>query len=393
MKRAPGRAIAGKKRLPDITWETLDEYVLPPIHDYAYFEGGHDHPFLHGADEFEAVNAWWLAEASMLAYAQPPFATPRFRAAGLEHVRFFSTDSTQCYVAHTDAFVIVAFRGSEIRKRAGADGRGVGYIVADWRADLGTGLVDSGRGASVHRGFKQALDEVWNPRDGADGEEYLGSYLERIANEGGLRRSVWFTGHSLGGALATLAAERYGGAAGLYTFGSPRVGDRAFADHFSINSYRFVHNDDVVAKVPPVGLYRAPSIVPKLRLVGSYRHVGRLKYINSTDNEGAVLDDPSLWGRIKNNFTRVVRNTFNLRHLVSGGKLPGSSLIDHAPIFYATHLWNDYVRDLHRTGPATIAGGGSPVGGRRMARPGRQHLGGKAVSAPRHRSSPITPGP
>ena len=44
--------------------------------------------------------------------------------------------------------------------------------------------------------------------------------------------SLLFTGHSLGAAMATLAAaEHAGGAAAvqLYTFGSPRVGDQAFA--------------------------------------------------------------------------------------------------------------------------------------------------------------------
>jgi pimeloyl-ACP methyl ester carboxylesterase len=385
---ASRRIIPAKKRLPDITWDTLDEYVLPPIEDYGYFEGGHDHPFAHTAEKFEAINAWWLAEASMLAYAQPAFAVPRFRAAGLPHVRFFSANSTQCYVAHTDAFVIVAFRGSEIRKREGADGRGVGYIVADWRADLSTKLVESGRGAAVHEGFKEALDEVWDPRDRADGEEWLGSYLDRVANADGNRRPVWFTGHSLGGALATLAAERYGDAAGLYTFGSPRVGDRAFAERFRVDSYRFVHNDDVVAKVPPVGLHSRPSIAPRLRLMGSYRHVGRLKYINSANAESVVLDDPSLWVRTKDNLTRVVKNAVNLRLFVSRGKLPGSSLIDHAPIHYATHLWNEYVRDLQRAESAVSSrtGEGSLPGGRRIPGSRRQHAKGK-TSAPRHRSS------
>jgi len=187
-------------------------------------------------------------------------------------------------------------------------------------------LVDSGRDGSVHSGFKEALKEVWDPQGRADEDKALKPYLDTISNTDGRRRSVWFTGHSLGGALATLAADQYGSGAELYTFGSPRVGDRTFADHFRVNAYRFVNNDDVVTKVP---------------LPGSYRHVGQMKYI---DSEGVILDNPSLWVRLKANFRRVVRNTFNLGLLRLRRVLPENALIDHAPIYYAIHVWNNRVR-------------------------------------------------
>ncbi|MCA9453043.1 MAG: hypothetical protein KC584_10520, partial [Nitrospira sp.] len=61
-------------------------------------------------------------------------------------------------------------------------------------------------------------------------------------------RTFWFTGHSLGAALATLAADRYGDVQGLYTFGSPLVGDEGFARDFYVSGYRFVNNNDVVAR-------------------------------------------------------------------------------------------------------------------------------------------------
>ncbi|VDM63280.1 unnamed protein product [Angiostrongylus costaricensis] len=72
---------------------------------------------------------------------------------------------------------------------------------------------------------------------------------------------VTFTGHSLGGALAALAAARTakqgyraGGKLSIYTFGEPRVGDADFASNFDnmiTNSYRVVFRRDIVPHLPP----------------------------------------------------------------------------------------------------------------------------------------------
>uniref|UniRef100_A0A0K0DG85 Lipase_3 domain-containing protein n=1 Tax=Angiostrongylus cantonensis TaxID=6313 RepID=A0A0K0DG85_ANGCA len=72
---------------------------------------------------------------------------------------------------------------------------------------------------------------------------------------------VTFTGHSLGGALAALAAARTakqgyrtGGQLSIYTFGEPRVGDANFAlnfDNLITNSYRVVFRRDIVPHLPP----------------------------------------------------------------------------------------------------------------------------------------------
>lgn len=74
---------------------------------------------------------------------------------------------------------------------------------------------------------------------------------------------VVVTGHSLGGALASLAAAHLVNdqviptqKLSLYTFGMPRVGDKDFSmahDRLVNNSWRVVHNKDIVAHLPPCG--------------------------------------------------------------------------------------------------------------------------------------------
>jgi alpha-beta hydrolase superfamily lysophospholipase len=62
-------------------------------------------------------------------------------------------------------------------------------------------------------------------------------------------RPLYFCGHSLGGALATLASTRQPAPTATYTFGSPRVGNGAFAREVRY-LFRLVHEDDIAPKFP-----------------------------------------------------------------------------------------------------------------------------------------------
>ena len=68
-------------------------------------------------------------------------------------------------------------------------------------------------------------------------------------------RKLVLTGHSLGGATATMLAERLRERfPGLYlvTFGSPRPGNRSFRTRMAdVEHYRYVHGNDVVPRTPP----------------------------------------------------------------------------------------------------------------------------------------------
>lgn len=68
--------------------------------------------------------------------------------------------------------------------------------------------------------------------------------------------NIVVTGHSLGGALATLSAADIrdsGHNATLYAFASPRVGNKLLADHITAqgNNNRFTHAQDPVPHLPP----------------------------------------------------------------------------------------------------------------------------------------------
>jgi hypothetical protein len=145
----------GKKEVPVITLKNLS----PPFKDYDYFQGIEKYGFQIDATSFSLINAWWLAEVSTLVYADEEFVKSRFKRAGLPEVKFFDRQSTQCYVANNDKFAIVAFRGSEIWKRR--DKLDISEMVGDLKADVDIRLVDWPLGGKVHRGFKEALDEVW----------------------------------------------------------------------------------------------------------------------------------------------------------------------------------------------------------------------------------------
>lgn len=94
---------------------------------------------------------------------------------------------------------------------------------------------------------------------------------------------VVVTGHSLGGAVATLAAaylREDGHAADLYTYGSPRVGNRAFVQFVTDQpggEYRITHADDPVPRLPPI--------------LFNYRHTSPEYWIDEGSDSVVTLDE------------------------------------------------------------------------------------------------------
>ena len=306
--------------------------LVPPYHDYAYFDDAAGNPFLPTASGFEMVNAWWLAEVATLVYHVPDKVRGEFEQAGLrllDPIQDQRTD-TECFVAVGEEFVTVAFRGTETGlRRNDPDFR---HIFLDLLTDAKARLVPFGAGAGkVHDGFLAAYNSV---------EARLKGALAGL--DTGL--PVWFTGHSLGAAIATLAAARADRIQGLYTYGSPRVGDVAFAQAFSRKfagmggerHFRFVHDNDVVTVVPPNGLYR---------------HVGSLKHI---DSGGRISDDPTALALLSDTFRDLANMAIGLLRVPLGDRKQREArllelfiegVIDHVPTRYARHIWNAYVEE------------------------------------------------
>ena len=178
------------------------------------------------------------------------------------------------------------------------------------------------RMARSTRGFRDALDRVWPP---------IVDKLTPLAGS----RTVWFSGHSLGAALATLAADRFPTAAGVCTIGSPRVGDRAFAAAFDARfgalAARYVNDADIVTHVP------TPFPLP-------YKHVGRLFQI--TPDGRITTQAPTLAHFVGDIFGSIGPLQDVVEALQAGTmRRAPDFLLDHMPRGYTTDIWNDH--DAH----------------------------------------------
>ena len=216
------------------------------------------------------------------------------KGVNLEQVEFFNKSDTQGAVVKTSEsaeakFAVLVFRGTN--------------ALRDWLTNLKGMPVTWPSGGKVHEGFRNALDLVWD-----DVSKCLDS----------VNCPVYYTGHSLGAALAALAASRRTPRA-LCTFGSPLTGDKKFASTLPGSGiYRVVNNRDAVTTVPPLG----------------FDHLGELHYIT---HDGRMLvnpdDDTVARDRLKRDRIPIFSREW-LRHFTDAPE----PLADHAPVNYVAHL-------------------------------------------------------
>jgi triacylglycerol lipase len=196
------------------------------------------------ATKFSADNAKILGQAAAMAYNDAQACASWATAQGFTPgtLEFFDVHDTQGFVVENDSAIVVAFRGTQPKHPVDwmSDGEAV---HAPWAHTVG----------KVHKGFYRALDVGWS----ADPGHVLPRRLTTHGN-----KTIWITGHSLGGALAELCAARASfdpaigrvPIQGVYTFGQPRVGDDAFAallnGALGSRTFRFVNDRDIVPRVP-----------------------------------------------------------------------------------------------------------------------------------------------
>lgn len=149
--------------------------------------------------------------------------------------------------------VFISFKGTNGTEDFLIDGR---VVQVPLNKDMPTVL--------VHYGFREAYMSVESQLD-AFGFALYKDY------------TFYITGHSLGGALATLACVnlKLPSKPNLYTFGSPRVGNFKFVVYARLcigDSVRVVHSDDLI------------PMIPKLIAV-DYSHLPTELHINSKGNE------------------------------------------------------------------------------------------------------------
>lgn len=227
----------------------------------------------------------------------------------------FDENGTQGILVATDNFLVLAFRGTEATS------------IKDIKADARAKIKGCTSGGKVHSGFSDAYDEVaLDIQTTLNQDEYKD-------------KPLFITGHSLGGALATIAAKKlkhHGGLAGCYTFGSPRVGDEEWVSTMKTPLYRVVNAADCVTMLPP-GLEIITTVswlvqfIPEIghwlrkKLLANfngYLHGGNMRYLTNCPKGDyrnvRLLYAVSLFIRLKGVFIRQLPlNVFLSDHSIS----------------------------------------------------------------------------
>ncbi len=234
-----------------------------------------------------------FAELSRLSYFSESIIQPLLQEMGITECRFVDRDGAQAYIFGNDDDCFVVCRGTEPHE------------WNDVRADAyaWTVLTEVGR---LHAGFNTEVNDLW-------------PMLEKQLREN--KRSTWFAGHSLGGAMATISAGRCKlsqiptNPLAIFTFGSPRVGNRKYINYVKIPHFRWVNNNDIVPRVPPAWL--------------GYRHTGSEIYLNSR----GVVRELAPWIRFRD----------QVRGLLASLRLwQIDYFTDHSTLNYIEHISRAY---------------------------------------------------
>jgi len=187
---------------------------------------------LHSNHRFSWQIALNCAEASQISYGNADQIKNETSTWGFERGEFFNEGGTQGFVAWDSKIVLVSFRGTK--------------ELGDWLINLNVMRKQNPPNyGKVHTGFYDGFDCV------------RAQVIELLNEANADGKTIWITGHSLGGAIATIMAAELleeHKIDGIYPFAHPRVVNRRaqglFRTHYQDRFFRFVNDDDVVPKLP-----------------------------------------------------------------------------------------------------------------------------------------------
>lgn len=237
------------------------------------------------------VNARNLAHIARAVYSDDPIEDFPVLRKTFEHITALRGDRVFGLVAGDPHNVVVTFRGRDDEEQLVES---LAYGQTQWV---------QGR---AHSGLVKLLEGIW--------QSLLAGFFDVEAHE----KTLWLTGHSLGGSLATLAAQRLVHESFnphmVVTFGAPRVLDKEAAAAYPTRLYRFVNNEDAV-----------PGI-PWLTFFDTYAHAGQEVFLLPSGDIAASRHSTGLARRL------------DRAHHIGEGVFPSGPVHDHSMGEYLAKL-------------------------------------------------------
>jgi hypothetical protein len=162
---------------------------------------------------------------------------------GATRMSLYNHNGTQGFFAEFEDMAVVSFRGTQLDQS-----EDLKTCLTFWKQDYGE--------VKVHKGFANAIANLI-PNITTD--------LSHVPRQ----KRIFFVGHSLGGALATLLSVKVKPDE-LVTFGAPRVAGAELEEYLKdVEYHRIVTSHDLVRWLPP----DVPYVLP-------YKHCGQKRLLN-----------------------------------------------------------------------------------------------------------------
>ncbi len=296
---------ASTEDAPSPSRDLSHAYLFAPNKTFPYFESCGKLE-ANTPTHFSPNNAAMLAQCCMLIYVkEPEFIKETLQNAGFQDSEFFDIAGTYAFLAESPKHIVIAFRGTETGD------------LTDYLTDAKIHQRPFTEHGRAHSGFLDALAQVQ--------EQIQKSLAARL--EASPEKMVWVTGHSLGGALATLfSIQNADSIDALYTIGSPRAANRKLAAHWHelLPIFRIVNNNDLVARIP------APPL---------YQHIGPTYFLTA---DGDLIVDPPqtrLWKERLKGHGQFIEELVS-EHWAENdfSAIPSDYFVDHSQLLYVETL-------------------------------------------------------